>query len=277
MTTVGHPFPSSSSSSDLDRATPVTEGQKQALRTVGRLTLMELRLMVREPMVLVGLLGLPVVAMVVIAGVFGQTPDPDFGSVAPDDYYVAGYLGVVLASLGLVTLPVHIATNRELGVIRRFRASGLGASELVASHLAVGVVLGTVSSAIVLTIGHLVYDIGTPIDPWGVAAWYTAGLLCFIAIGGALGLVVSSGRAANAIGNVVFIPTFLLAGGGPPRDVMTGAMQAVSDVIPLSHVTGGLRQEWLGATDAHVVYWWPLAVCAVAVAAASWVARRRAD
>jgi ABC-2 type transport system permease protein len=71
-----------------------------AWRTVARLTATELRLMIREPMVIVGLLGLPVIAMVVIAGVFGQTPDPEFGGVAPDDYYVANYLGVVLAPWG---------------------------------------------------------------------------------------------------------------------------------------------------------------------------------
>src|SRR3712207_8446043 len=35
----------------------------------------------------------------------------------------------------------------------------------------------------------------------------------------------------------------------PPREVMTGPMQAVSDVLPLSHVIGGLRLSWLGATD----------------------------
>jgi ABC-2 type transport system permease protein len=226
-------------------------------------------------MVVIGLLCLPVVAMVVVAGVFGSTPDPDFGGVPPDDYYIASYIGVVLASLGLVTLPVHIATNRELGVTRRFRASGVSAGSLVATQLALGVVLGVVSTAIVLTTGALLYDIGAPLDWLGVAAWYAAGLGCFIAIGGALGLLAPTGRAANAIGNLLFIPALLLGGGGPPRDVMTGGMQAVADAIPLSHITGGLRQAWLGTTDASIVWWWPLVVCATAVGASLWVARRR--
>ena len=52
--------------------------------------------LLREPMVAVGLLGFPLVTMLVIAGVFGQVPDPEFGGVAPDDHYIAGYIGVVL-------------------------------------------------------------------------------------------------------------------------------------------------------------------------------------
>ena len=42
---------------------------------------------------------------------------------------------------------------------------------------------------------------------------------------------------------------FLLGGGGPPRQVMTGVMSTLSDVLPLSHIVGGLRLAWLGQTD----------------------------
>lgn len=70
---------------------------------------------------------------------------------------------------------------------------------------------------------------------------------------------------------------FLLGGGGPPRAVMTGVMQSVSDVLPLSHVIGGLRRSWLGTTDDPHLLWWPLAVTAVAVIVSVVTARRRVD
>ena len=70
---------------------------------------------------------------------------------------------------------------------------------------------------------------------------------------------------------------FLLGGGGPPRDVMTGPMQTVSDVLPLSHVVGGIRQAWLGATDDPRAVWWTALVTAVAVALAIRSGRRRVD
>jgi ABC-2 type transport system permease protein len=250
---------------------------QRPVRMVARLTALELRLMLREPMVLVGLLGLPVVAMVVIAGVFGNVADPDFGGVAPDDYYVASYVGVVLASLGLVTLPVHLATSRELGVIRRYRASGIGGGALVATQVALGLILGVVASALVLAIGHLAYDLQAPEDLAGVVGWFALGLVCHVALGCALGLLVPGGRAANALGNLLFLPTFLLGGGGPPRGVMNDAMRAVADVLPLSHITAGMRREWLGATDATVSLWWPIAVAGVALAVAVWVTGRRAE
>lgn len=253
-----------------------TAPSRSPVRTAGRLAALELRLLLREPMVAVSLIAFPIVTVVVLAGVFGQTPDPEFGGVAPDDHYVTGYVGVVLAALGLITIPVHIATHREAGVLRRYRASGLSGAVVVASEVLVGAVLGTVAAAVVLMVGTTIYGLGLPEDPVGVLLWFLLGMACFIAIGGALGSMLPSGRAANALGNLVFFPMFLLGGGGPPRDVMTGPMQTLSDALPLSHVIGGLRQSWLGTTDDPHAAWWPLLVAAVAVAVAVRAARRAA-
>ena len=83
-----------------------------------------------------------------------------------------------------------------------------------------------------------------------------------------------SSRAAAALGNLLFVPMFLLGGGGPPREVMTDSMQTISDVLPLSHIVGGLRQSWLGATDDPHALWWPVLVAVVAMAVAVRTARR---
>ncbi len=270
MTVLAHP-------ASIQRADPPLTGRGAGrVRSTLRLTAVELRLLFREPMVAVGLIGFPLATVLVLAGVFGQAPDPEFGGVAPSDHYLAGYIGVVLAAMGLITLPVHMASHRQLGVLRRFRSSGLSAGVLVATEILLGVVLGTVGVVVVLAAGTAVYGLRTPVDPLGVAGWYLAGLACFIAIGVALGSLLPSGRSANALGNLFFVPMLLLGGGGPPRDVMTSAMHSLSDVLPLSHVVGGLRHAWLGTTDDPHVLWWPLLVAAVAVGTALLAARRRA-
>ncbi len=250
-------------------------GRPPRLRSVLRLTGAELRLVLREPMVAVALIGFPLGTVLVLAGVFGQAPDPEFAGVAPSQHYLAGYVGVVLAAMGLITVPVHMATHRELGVLRRFRSSGLSAGVLVTSEVLLGAVLGTVAAATVLVAGAAIYGLRMPADPVGVLGWYVAGLACFVAIGVALGSLLPSGRSANALGNLVFVPMLLLGGGGPPRAVMTGAMRTISDVLPLSHLVGGLRQSWLGSTNDPHSLWWPLLVAAVFVGLAVVTARRR--
>lgn len=269
MSTVTTPLPAD--------AAPAPAGLRRGLRTAARIAAVELRLLLREPVVAVGLVAFPAVTMLILAGVFGSIPDPDFGGVAPSRYYVVGYIGVVLAHMGLVVLPAHVASSRELGVVRRFRASGVSAGSLLASHAVVGALLGVAASGIVLLAGAAVYDVAAPVDALAAAAWVAAGVVCFVALGIALGTLLPSSRAATAVGNLLFVPMFLLGGGGPPREVMTGPMQALSDVLPLTHVIGGLRESWLGATDDPQALWWTALVTAVAVGLAVRSARRRAD
>lgn len=264
----------STTTTDLDLPGGAT-APGRGLRTAARVTATELRLFLREPAALVGLVAFPAVTVLVLAGVFGSTPDSDFGGVRPSEHYVVGYVGVVLAHMGLVALPVHVASRRELGVVRRYRASGVGAGAMLASHAAVGVALGIAAGAIVLAAGGTVYDVAAPDDPTAAVAWFAAGLACFVALGIALGTLMPGSRAASAVGNLVFVPMFLLGGGGPPRQVMTEPMQAISDALPLSHVIGGLRMSWLGATDDPRALWWTVVVTAAAVALAVRTAHRR--
>ena len=101
-----------------------TRSIRRPLGAARRITAAEVRLVLREPAVLVGLVAFPAVTLLVLAGVFGSEPDPEFAGARPSEHYVVGYIGVVLAQIGLVTLPVHVASRRELGIARRYRAAG---------------------------------------------------------------------------------------------------------------------------------------------------------
>jgi ABC-2 type transporter len=91
---------------------------------VGRLVRAELRLMTRDPLVLTFVFAFPIVTMLIIGGAFGTHPDQAFDYTNPSHWYVASYLTVVIAATGLVMLPVHLASYRERGVLRRFAAAG---------------------------------------------------------------------------------------------------------------------------------------------------------
>ncbi|MDQ4052240.1 MAG: histidine kinase, partial [Actinomycetota bacterium] len=56
-----------------------------------------------------------------------------------------------------------------------------------------------------------------------------------------LGTLLPSARAAQAIGLLLFFPSFLLGVGGPPPEAMSESLRAVADVLPLAlFVVAGL-------------------------------------
>src|SRR5215471_582423 len=103
-----------------------------------RLIKAEFTMMRRDPLVLTFVFAFPIVTMLIIGGAFGTTPDRAFDFTNPSHWYVASYLTVVIGAIGLVMLPVHLASYRARGVMRRFAAAGFPRWSFAMAQLIVG-------------------------------------------------------------------------------------------------------------------------------------------
>ncbi|HKC28421.1 MAG TPA: ABC transporter permease [Jatrophihabitans sp.] len=234
-----------------------------------RLIRAELRLTMRDPLVLTFVLVFPIVTMLIIGGAFGTTPDVAFEHQNPAHWYVASYFTVVIAATGLVMLPVHLAAYRERGVLRRFAAAGFPRWSFALAELTLGLATIAVAGVLLLVVAAPVYGIPAVHDLGRVALGLLFGSIGFISIGVLLGTLLPSARAAQAVGLMLFFPSFLLGAGGPPPHVMGSALRHVGDALPLTWVTTSIRQPWLGigTPTGTLVQVIALAVVATAVAA----------
>ena len=110
-------------------------------------------------------------------------------------------------------------------------------------------------------------------DPIRVAAGVAVAAVAFVSIGVLLGTLMPSARAAQALGLLLFFPSFLLGVGGPPPAVMSSALRAISDRLPLALANQAIREPWLGIGQATGAL---LATAALAVVATLLAARRTA-
>jgi ABC-2 type transport system permease protein len=196
-----------------------------------------------------------VITVLVLGGVFDDD-DPAFEGALPSDYYIAAYFGVVIAAVGLIMLPVHIASYREAGVLRRFDAAGFPRWSFPVSQFVIGAVFVAIGAVFLLATAALAYGLPGVEDQARTAIAIVAGSLAFISIGVLLGTLLPNARAAQGVGLLLFLPMFLLAGGGPPPDVMSPVMNDISTVLPLTHVVRAIQEPWLGlgtGTDHLVV------------------------
>jgi ABC-2 type transport system permease protein len=218
---------------------------------VRRLVGTELTLMKRDPLTLTFVFAFPVITMLIIGGAFGTKPDEGFDGTNPSHWYVASYLTVVIAATGLIMLPVHLASYRERGVLRRFAVAGFPRWSFPLAELVMGVVSVVTASAILLAVAAPVYGIPAPHDWARVIAGVALGTLAFTSIGVLLGTMLSTTRAAQAIGLLLFFPSFLLGAGGPPPHVMGSVLRDIRRYLPLTWVTDAVREPWLGIGSAN--------------------------
>jgi ABC-2 type transport system permease protein len=222
------------------------------MRTFIKLSWVELKLFVREPITVIFTLALPVIFLLVMGGVFGNEASSDdsgmvvFRGVGPLDYYIPAYFGLVMMAIGTVALPVHLAGYRERGVLRRLHASAISVWSVLGSQMVVSFVIAVLGSVLIFILGIIVYS---PHMPQGVGLLVLAfllGLVSFTALGFFLGAILPSTRAAQGLGLILFFVMMILGGAGPPPEVLTGAMDIVGQITPLRHVIILLQDPWLG-------------------------------
>jgi len=217
------------------------------MRTLIKLTWVEMKLFVREPITMVFTFALPVIFLFVMGGVFGNTPDPDvYRGVGPIDYYVPAYIGLVITSIGVVGLPVHLTSYRERGILRRFRASSISIWSLFGSQVIVSFIIAILGSILITVVAMLTYDAAFPESPGLMIPAFILSIFSFAALGVFLGAILPTTRAAQGLGLILFFVMLILGGAGPPREVMTDALRIVGDIMPLRYVILVLQDPWLG-------------------------------
>lgn len=224
-----------------DRARPL--GGWRSLRA---LTWIEFKLFLREPLNLTFVLVLPLVMLYVLNGVFGsQRADPRFWEgLGGVDFYTPTYVVLVAATGSVLSLPVHLAGYRELGVLRRFRASALSPVTLIGAHIVVTAAIAAVGGVLLTAVSVAAYHAALPRDWFGLVVAYVLAAVAFAALGAMLGLVLPTARAAQGLGVLLFFAFMMLGGAGPPREVLPAGLGTASDLLPLTYAARLLRGQW---------------------------------
>jgi ABC-2 type transport system permease protein len=194
--------------------------------------------------------------------------------VTPANYYTAASVAGIVAALGLMTLPVTLASYRQRGILRRFRASSVSTSTLVSAQLTLALVTFAVGTLVMAIVARLAYHAMLPRDVLGVAVALLAGTAAFGAIGLLLATVTRTSRSAQGIGLMLFFALWLISGTGPPRAVLPAGLRDVGSVRPLTHLVIAVQDAWFGfgwaGTDLAIL----AAYAVVAGVPALWLFRR---
>ena len=219
------------------------------------MTRTEFRLFRREPFSVVFVLAFPLMMMVLLAAVFGNNRADArsiqhgmlvWRGVTPANYYTAASVAVIVAALGLMTLPIALTSYRQRGILRRFRASSVSASTLVSAQLTVAFLTFVVGALVMAVVARLAYHAMLPQDVLGVIIALLAGTAAFGAIGLLLAAVIRTSRSAQGIGLMLFFALWLISGTAPPRAVLPGGLRDVGGMLPLTHLVTAVQNPWFG-------------------------------
>jgi ABC-2 type transport system permease protein len=217
------------------------------LRGLWRLTWLEIKIFVREPLGVIGTVGVPVLMFAVLGRLLGprireRAPDmPRF--ISADLPIFASLLIATSAVLSLVTI---IAIYREGGILKRLRATPLRPHTILTAHVLVKLLFSAITLALMVLAGRRYY----PIDAEVPLVSFTFALLfstvTVLSMGFLIASIVPTARFAQPIGTVVLYPMFGLSGLFVPIDSLPPLLEGIARVQPLTYAVSLLRGVWHG-------------------------------
>lgn len=166
-------------------------------------------------------------------------------------------------SRSFVNLLVSITAQRELGVLKRRRATPVPASVLVAGRALSVLVVSFAVMAIVIAIGAAAYGVGLQASALpAVALTAAVGSLAFACLGYALSTAISSSDAAQPVVLAITLPLYFISGVFIPSVRLPSGLQHLAEVFPVQHLVAALHS---GLIPGHgsAIAWGDLGVIAV--------------
>src|ERR1700719_2262999 len=224
------------------------------LRGLWKLTWIEIKIFLREPLGAFGTIGFPVVVFLVLGRVAGR-------GQAPSSFAATGFMRVglpVLASIlialsAVLSLVTIISIYREGGILKRLRATPLRPYTILTAHVLVKLLLTAATLLLMVLAGKRYYPAGVHAPLFSFTIALLISTCSILSIGFLIASIVPTARFAQPIGAIIFYPMFGFSGLFTPVASFPPLLRAVSRVLPLTYAVSLLEGIWNGeAWSAHL-------------------------
>jgi ABC-2 type transport system permease protein len=247
-------------------------------------TRFQLRAFLRNKRARMLTLVIPLILLCLLAGVFhgGETEV----SGVKIDYRQFFVPSVIVFSLTLSTLAMLVSSivqQRELGILKRRRATPMPAWAIILSQSLTVVLMAIGTVVLLLVVGAVAFGVHFPLE--GVPA-LVLGVLCgsaaFCGLGYALSTFADSADSAQPMIQLIMFPLFFISGIWIPLSELPSWLSTIARIFPVEHVADLIHRAYVGAVplgpvlvDVAVLLAWAVVGATVAARRFVWLPPRR--
>lgn len=217
------------------------------IRALAKLTWLEIKIFVREPLGLFGTIGIPVLVFVVMTRMLGATVtsaprQPGW----PGSSFLPVLTSILIALSAVTSLITIVSIYREGGILKRLRATPLPPVVILAAHVIVKLLFTAITLVAMLLAGRRYFPPGAqiPMVSFGAALLFTTWAI--LSIGFVIASIVPTARFAQPIATVVVYPMLGVSGLFYPIERMPPMLQMLAAASPLTYAVSLLDGIWKG-------------------------------
>jgi ABC-2 type transport system permease protein len=226
----------------------------------------------------------PLLLLVIFEGIFNQGQvgvngvEVDYGT-----FFAPSVIVFTLTTTTLAMLISSVVSQRELGILKRRRATPLPAWTIVVSQSLTVVLMAIAAVALLLVVAGVVFGTTAPLA--GVptlVAGVLFGSAAFCGLAYALSTFVDSADAAQPLIQLVMFPLFFISGVWVPISQLPDWLATVASIFPVEHVADLVHRSFVGAvglgpvlTDIGILILWTVVGAGVASVRFGWMPSRK--
>jgi ABC-2 type transport system permease protein len=224
------------------------------LRGLWKLTWIEIKIFMREPLGAIGTIVVPVLVFLVMGRIIGGRMAPT--AVAENSFIRVGLpvlTAVLITFSAVLSLVTIISIYREGGILKRLRATPLRPQTILSAHVLVKLILTAVTLALMVIAGKRYYPVGVHVPVFSFTVALLISTWSILSIGFLIASIVPTARFAQPIGAVILYPMIGLCGLFTPLASLPPVLHAIARLLPLTYAVALMQGIWNGdAWSAHI-------------------------
>lgn len=206
----------------------------------------ELRLSFRGMDMVIFALCLPLAALVLLGLLYGTAPAFEGAGYTFVAQSFGALSAISICAGGVMGLPLVVSDYRSRKILRRFRVTPVSPAMLLLVQLAVYALYAAFSLLLLFLAGKAFFGLHLGGSPILFLLSHLLVTTCTFSIGMLVGGVARDTKTAGVIASLLYFPMLLFSGATLPYEILPGALQRLSDVLPLTQGIKLLKASALG-------------------------------
>jgi ABC-2 type transport system permease protein len=217
------------------------------MRGLFKLTWIEIKIFLREPLGAFGTIGFPVLIFLVAGRIAGRRASP--ANLAASSFIRVGlpvFAALLITISAVLSLVTIISIYREGGILKRLRATPLRPQTILTAHVLVKLLLSAITLVLLLLAGKRYYPVGADVPLFSFAVALLFSTFSILSIGFVIASIVPTARFAQPIGAIILYPMIGFSGLFTPIESFPPALHALARSLPLTYAVSLLQGIWNG-------------------------------
>ena len=216
------------------------------LRGLWRLTWLEIKIFLREPLGAIGTLLLPILIFVLFGRLGRGRSASDSGVPTLGGAELPIFVSMMITLSAVLSLVTIVAIYRESGILKRLRATPLRPHTILTAHVVVKLVFAVATLVALFVVGRRIVaaPAETPLVAFSIAVLFST--LSILTIGFVVASLVPVARFAQPIGSLVFYPMLVVCGLFFPVESLPPTLRLIARMVPLTYAVSLMKGIWRG-------------------------------